>query len=133
MLSTLIILSFSFDNIEDTQMILFNKKILFCSVFLISIALQAVAADLTQIKATGKGKKTNLSNQDISGADLRDVYMDGSKFVSANMTGASLNDCGECDFSNANLTKVNFEKASIDEAEMNGAKLIEANLSKAYN
>lgn len=113
-------------------MTLFNKKIFFCTALLITLSLQAVAADLTQIKATGKGAKSDFSHQDLSGVDLSDIYMDGSKFINANLTSVTLNDCGECDFTDAIMTKANLKNASIDEAEMNGTQLIEANLTKAY-
>lgn len=94
--------------------------------------LLACAANLEAMKATGKGEDTNLANMSLVGAQLTDIKMDGSKFMKSDLTDASINDCGECNFSGARLVRTNFEKASIDEIVLDNAVIEHANFTKAY-
>lgn len=107
------------------------KPILAGLVLCLSSSLSC-AADLEAMRATGKGENSDLSNTSLIGAKLADIKMDGSKFMNSDLTDASINDCGECNFTGARLIRTNFEKASIDEVILNNTQIVDAIFTKAY-
>jgi hypothetical protein len=88
-----------------------------------------------------KGKRADLRDANLSGADLlgvnlrnadlRDANLNGADLIGANLRGADLRDANlnGADLSNANLKGANLRNADLRDANLYAANLSNANLS----
>lgn len=81
-------------------------------------------ADLTQVNLTG----ANLRGADLSGATLSEVNLTNADLTGANLEGAVLN---SANLSGASLTGANLKSASLENANLSFAGFISANLEAA--
>jgi uncharacterized protein YjbI with pentapeptide repeats len=70
------------------------------------------------------------ANADLSGFDLRGVYLNDKNLENANLSGANVakNYLNNANLKNANLSEANLEEALLDGADLSGANLENANL-----
>jgi len=72
--------------------------------------------------------KTNLSDADLSDANLRGADLRGADLSDANLRGADLRGA---DLSDANLSYANLSGVDLSDADLSGADLSDADLSDA--
>ena len=84
---------------------------------------------------TGEGEKADLSDTDLSGANLYKADLRGANLSWANLRGADLSgaNLSLTDLSGANLSWANLRGANLRGANLSGADLSEANLRGAKN
>ena len=76
------------------------------------------------IAAIKKGKK-DLSQVDLSGAQIFDLNLEGAELVGADLSGCDLT---HCSFKSADLTKARIVNSRLWNADLSGANLTEADL-----
>ena len=82
----------------------------------------------------GNGKKADLSNKNLIGADLREAYLRGANLIGANLRSAYLIGANliEANLIGADLEGANLRGANLRGANLRGANLRGANLEGAY-
>ena len=85
--------------------------------------------DLSDANLSGADlSDANLSGADLSGADLSDANLRGANLSDANLSGADLR---RANLSGANLSGADLRRANLRGANLRGANLSDANLSGA--
>jgi hypothetical protein len=84
-------------------------------------------------KLKNSEKKVDLSNADLSGANLEEMMLHGANLSYASLNGANLYgaDLSQANLSFAELNKANLAYAMLDGANLNGAELLRANFHLA--
>ncbi len=75
-----------------------------------------------------KGQCADLTDSDISGADLTDADLSSANLTRADLTDANLT---SAKLTGAILIQANLSRAKLEDANLEGAKLINANLERA--
>ncbi len=93
--------------------------------------LERISPDEAQRRRTAR---KNLVNEDLSGYDLRSLYLADVDFTGSDLTDASLwgMNLDKCIFKNANLRNANLGSTNLQAADLTGANLTGAILRGAH-
>ena len=101
----------------------------------IQIALDVIRDRSTDFAKSeiDKGYRLNLTNANLSRADLTNANLRGADLTNANLSRADLTNANlrGADLTNANLSRADLTKANLRGADLTNANLTNANLSRA--